>query len=179
LSSTSTAIQAFLDEMTTAVESTLRDYEKQMSGTFGSFEAMSEGLERYQETSSRYVADYEKIYKLSKLNRNLQQDMDKSLSNKSRQQYAELMEEIAQYAQEGVEMSAYDVEFLEKKIELRKAEIALQEAQNAKTAVIRRRDDMGNWGYVYTADQEKAADALQNYEDKLYEITKFNEETMN
>jgi hypothetical protein len=37
----------------------------------------------------------------------------------------ELQEEINKYTQEGVEMSAYDVEFLEKKIELRKAEIAL------------------------------------------------------
>jgi hypothetical protein len=31
------------------------------------------------------------------------------------------------------------------------------------------RDASGNYSYVYTADEEKTAEAEQNYEDKLYE----------
>jgi hypothetical protein len=39
------------------------------------------------------------------------------------------------------------------------AEIALEEAQNAKSTVRLQRDAEGNFGYVYTADQNKVADA--------------------
>jgi hypothetical protein len=39
------------------------------------------------------------------------------------------------------------------------AEIALQEAQNAKSTVRLQRDSEGNFGYVYTADSAAIADA--------------------
>jgi hypothetical protein len=39
------------------------------------------------------------------------------------------------------------------------AKIALEEAQNAKTTVRLQRDNEGNFGYVYTADQNLVADA--------------------
>jgi hypothetical protein len=44
-----------------------------------------------------------------------------------------LQKEINKYAEEGVEMSQYDLEYLQKKYDLRLAEIALEEAQNAKS----------------------------------------------
>jgi hypothetical protein len=37
------------------------------------------------------------------------------------------------------------------------AEIALEEAQNAKATVRLQRDAEGNFGYVYTADSEKVS----------------------
>jgi hypothetical protein len=54
------------------------------------------------------------------------------------------------------------------------AEIALEEAQNAKSTVRLSRDNEGNFGYVYTADEDKIADAQQAVEDKenaLYNIS--------
>jgi hypothetical protein len=39
------------------------------------------------------------------------------------------------------------------------AEIALEEAQNAKSTVRLQRDAEGNFGYVYTADANQVADA--------------------
>jgi hypothetical protein len=60
-----------MDEMTAIVEATMREFEQRLAGSFKSFEAMTEGLSRFQEVSQRYVSDYEKFYKLSKLNRDL------------------------------------------------------------------------------------------------------------
>jgi hypothetical protein len=48
------------------------------------------------------------------------------------------------------------------------AEQALKDAQNAKSVVKLTRDSEGNYGYVYTADQNAIDNAEQNYEDKLY-----------
>jgi hypothetical protein len=52
-------------------------------------------------------------------------------------------------------MSKYELDHLRKKYDLRLAEIALEEAQNAKSQVRMRRDSEGNWSYVYTADANK------------------------
>jgi vacuolar-type H+-ATPase subunit E/Vma4 len=53
------------------------------------------------------------------------------------------------------------------------AEIALEEAQSAKSTVRLQRDAEGNFGYVYTADESKTAEAEQKLEDaqnRLYNI---------
>jgi hypothetical protein len=39
------------------------------------------------------------------------------------------------------------------------AEVALEDARNAKSTVRLKRDSAGNYGYVYTADQDKIAEA--------------------
>jgi hypothetical protein len=57
-------------------------------------------------------------------------------------------------------MSDYDLGYLQKKYDLLQAEIALRDAQNAKNTVRLSRDSEGNYGYVYTADQN-AIDAAQ------------------
>ena len=36
------------------------------------------------------------------------------------------------------------------------------------------RDSEGNWGYVYTADQDAVAEAENNYADKLYAMQEAN-----
>jgi hypothetical protein len=48
---------------------------------------------------------------------------------------------------------------LQQEYEVLKAKIALEEAQNAKSIVRLQRDSEGNFGYVYTADEDKVADA--------------------
>jgi hypothetical protein len=56
-------------------------------------------------------------------------------------------------------MSRYDLEHLQKKYELELAKIALEEAQNAKSTVRLTKDSEGNFGYVYSADQDAIDDA--------------------
>jgi hypothetical protein len=70
-----------------------------------------------------------------------------------------LQNELNAYQAEGVKMSKYDLEYLQKKYDLRVAEIALEEAQNAKDTVRLTRDASGNYGYVYTANQKNVAEA--------------------
>jgi hypothetical protein len=44
---------------------------------------------------------------------------------------------------------------------LRKARIALEEAGVNNQIVRMQRDNEGNWSYIYTADQDRIADAEQ------------------
>jgi hypothetical protein len=102
--------------------------------------------------------------------------MDDTDSVRGKAELRELQEEINKLQASGTEMTKHDLDYLRKKYELRVAEIALEEAQNAKSQVRMRRDSEGNWSYVYTADEDATANAQQNYEDKLYEIQKLEQD---
>ena len=75
-------------------------------------------------------------------------------------------------------MSEYELNFLQKKYELYQAQIALEEAQNAKSQVRMTRDANGNMSYTYTADQEAIDKAEQGYNDALYNLMNLNQEQL-
>jgi hypothetical protein len=83
-------------------------------------------------------------------------DADSLLAN---QKLSSLLDEINEKRESGVEMSQYELDTLQKKYDLRLAEIALEEAQNAKSSMRLVRNASGNWSYVYSADQDKIDEA--------------------
>ena len=176
MSSWESALEAAADAFETAVDNTISSFEKAMAGTFGSLEELQGAFDQSTEISERYVADYKEIYELSKLNRDIMKSMDETDNIKAKRMLRDLQEEINELQESNVQMSEYDLEHLRAKYELRLAEIALEEAQNAKSQVRMRRDSEGNYSYVFTADESKVAEAQQNYEDKLYEMQELNSE---
>lgn len=174
----SDTLQSIADDFQNAVDTATSAFEESMTGIYGSYEKMQEAFDQQQKIGDRYVEDYKKIYELSKLNRDLNKSIDSTDSIKSKQALRDLQEEINALQESDAEMSEYDLEYLRKKYDLRVAEIALEEAQNAKSQVRMQRDAEGNWGYVYTADEAKIDSAQQNYEDKLYAMQEFNQAYM-
>ena len=170
------ALQASRDAFLAETEMELEAFEKKMAGVYGSFDNMQKEFNRQSEKNDRYLQDYEKLYELSKLNRDLSNKIDDTTNLKAKKELAKLQEEILEYQKDGVKMSDYDLKFLQKRYDLKLAEIALEEAQNAKTQVRLTRDSEGNYSYTYTADEDSIAKAQQNYEDKLYEISNLSNE---
>lgn len=169
VSSWGAALQQAADIFTDQMDRAFEELEDDLAGTFKSFDELSAAMDRQQQVSDRFMDAGKKQYELSKLNRKLQQDLDKTDNVKAQRELLKLQKEIEGYQESGVEMSERDLTALQKKYELRLAEIALEDAQNAKSQVRLTRDSKGNFGYVYTADESKVADAQQNYEDKLEE----------
>ena len=176
LSDWEAALQAARDAFLAETDMQLKQLEEKMAGTYGTIANMQEAFKRESEVRERYLQDYEKIYELSKLNRELMKKMDETSNLKAKREMANLQEEILKYQKEGREMSDYDLKYLKKKYELKLAEIALEESQKAKTQVRLTRDSEGNYSYTYTADEDSMAKAQQTYEDKLYEITNLSNE---
>lgn len=145
-------------------------FAKSMAGIYGSFDRMSEVFGQQSELNAQYVADYKKIYELSKLTRNIQNQIDNTDSVAAKQTLKDLQQEITELQASGTKLSQYDLDYLQKKYDLRVAEIALEEAQNAKSQVRLQRMADGSWGYVYTQNAEAVENAQQNYEDKLYAL---------
>ena len=165
------ALEASRDAFLKETEIEMKALEEQMAGTYGTIEEMQKEFDRKQEINERYLEDYERMYELTKLNRELTKKMDETSNVKAKQELAKLQEEILGYQEEGRKMSDYDLEYLQKRYDLKLAEIAMEEAQNAKTQVRLTRDSEGNYSYTYTADEDSMAESQQTYEDKLYEIT--------
>ena len=158
------------------MEKLVTDYNKTMGGTFGNLDYLQEAYERQKDISNQYVQDYEKLYQLSQLSRDISKSIDDTDSIKSKERLRALQKEINALQMSNTKMSEYDLEVLRKRFELEQARLNLGEAKNSKSQVRLQRDSEGNWGYVYTADEDEVAKAEEEYENKLYEYQKLNHE---
>ena len=166
--------QAAKDMYEDTLDSIMTNFETKMSGLAGSLDELSKAYERQTDIDEVYVDDYEKIYQLSKLSRQLNKSIDDTSQIKNKEKLKKLQQEITKAQESGVKLSQYDLDVLQKKYELELARQELEESRNAKSKVTMQRDSEGNYGYVYTADANAVADAEQNYEDKLHEYQQLN-----
>ena len=167
-----TSLQTAADAFAGAVEDATNALKDAMAGIAGSADDMARSFEQQKEITGRFLEDYEKAYQLSKLNRDITNSIDTTDSIKGKRELYKLQQELLALQEDGVQVTHYESDELRARYELRLAEIALEEAQNAKSQVRMRRDSEGNWSYVYTADQANVDKAQQNYEDKLYAYEK-------
>jgi TP901 family phage tail tape measure protein len=70
-------------------------------------------------------------------------------------------EEIAKLNQKN-KLTQYDIDELKARLEIKKQELALEEAQQNKSNLRLRRDSQGNYTYQYTADEDAVDEAEKN-----------------
>ena len=137
-----------------------------------SFEQLTTQMERAASLQEEYLTSTNQIYETTKMMRAAQQEIDKTTNTVAKNKIANFIAETKQLQNQS-KLSQYELDVQQAKYDLLLAEIALQEAQNAKSTVRLQRDAEGNFGYVYTADSSAIADATQKYEDTqnaLYNI---------
>ena len=179
MSSWEEALQAAADRWGQAVDKIIEEMEDKLAGMYGSLSELQEAYDRASDLDDQYLEDYDQIYELSKLTRDINNSIDDTDNIAAKEQYKELVEEINELEANGTKLSEYDLSVLQKKFELRQAQMALEEAQNAKSSVGMVRGEDGNYSYVYTANDEDVANAEQNYEDKLHEMQQLNGDYIN
>ena len=170
------ALEAARTLFTNNVNRAISDMENAIAGSFESLAYMQSFYNQQKELDDLYLDDYEKTYELNKIMRQVNRSIDETDNIRAKQKLQEIQTEINKAAEEENELSQQDLDILQKKYELKMAEIALEEAQNAKTQVRLTKNDAGSWTYVYTANQANIDKAQQDYEDKLYALQKANEE---
>ena len=173
-----TALQAAADAFGEDVQQIAENFSEAVSGIYKNLEELQEAFDRQKEVNDRYLEGYEKTYEISKLNRQIAQSIDKTDNIGSQKELRDLQKQLLAMNEAGVEVSQKDIEYMQKKYDLMIAEQAFKDAQNAKSVVRLQRDSKGNFGYVYTADQNNVDSAQANYEEKLYQMQKFGEESL-
>ena len=139
------------------------ELEKALTGGV-SFEDMETSLKRVNGLQEEFLTTTNKAYETEKIMRTAQNALDSSTNQVAKQKLQNFIQETKQLQNQS-KLSKYELEIQQAKYDLLTAEIALRDAQEAKTTVRLKRDAQGNLGYVYTADQKKVNDALQKFED--------------
>lgn len=168
-------VQAIEDNWVDAVEKVVAVQKK------GLLNDIDYAVDRYDDLvdlNDLYLSNSKKIYELNKLNRTILQDISKTDNVAAKSKLKDVLEEVNALQNSNAQMSEYELKTLQAKYDLRLAEIALEEAQEAKSQVRLVRDNEGNWGYMYTADAEEVSKAEQDVEDKMQALQDIQEETM-
>lgn len=153
-----------------------------LSNALSPFETLEDFQDKYEKAKTineEYLDDAERLYELNKLNRQLNLQLADTNDLLAKQKLKDIQQEIHDLQADGVQMSQYDLEYLQKKYDLQLAEIALMEQQNSKTSMRLVRDAAGNWTYAYDADEEKIEDATQKYEDAVHELGQLSKDYIN
>lgn len=157
----------------TNLEKAVYDFGQVVSGGIG-LDLLQDKYDHYIEKDERYLDKVNEAYQTTSWFNKLQQDIDKATNSATKERLKALQEEI-NLRREGGKLSQYDLDILNAKYEVLKAQMALEDAQNAKNNMQLVRDRQGNWNYQYTADPNEVAGAEQDLldaENEWYNIAK-------
>lgn len=173
LSSAQSAMETAQEIYTQAIEKAVYDFGQAISGGIG-LDLLQDKFDHYIETEERYLDKVNEAYEVASWYNKLQTDIDNTTNSTMKEQLKALQDEINIRRQNNT-LSEYDLEILEAKYNVLQAQMALEDAQNAKNELRLVRDSQGNWNYQYTADADQIADAEQNLldaENEWYNIAK-------
>ena len=129
-----------------------------------SFDEITVSMTRRSTLQEDFLTTTNKIYETTKLMRTAQQAIDSATNTQSKRKLKAFMDETKQL-QNQEKLSTFELDVQQKKYDLLLAEIALRDAENAKSTVRLTRTADGGFGYVYTADENKVAETQQAYAD--------------
>ena len=166
------ALQKAADNFKDTMEMISDAFGKAVSGTAGSLSNLQEYFDMQNKINDEFLPTYQQIYNLSKLTRDVNNAINNTDNIKGKERLKKLQQDILAAQQSGKKLNEYDVGLLERRLELEKAQIALEEQRNAKSVVRMTRDNEGNWSYTYTQNPDELNKAQQNYDDKLNALEK-------
>lgn len=158
------------------MDNIVKEFEDGISPIYGSIEALQDAITRANELNDQYLSDADKTYELNKLRRQIEGSINDTDIIPHKQALNKLQDELNKKLKDGSKISEYDLKILQSKYELELARQKLEDVQNSNETVRLTRDNNGNWGYIYSANEDKIAEAEQEYEDKLNAYQKANEE---
>ena len=162
-----------MDTLTNTLGQAKKEFQKAVFGdSTYTIEDMINKISRMNQVQEEFLTDTNKLYETNKLIRQAQLDMDKTSNQRAKQQYNDYIKSIEQLQKKG-KLSAFELELAQADYEILQKKIALEEARDAKNQVRLTRDSEGNYGYVYTANQDNIAQAEQEFADaqnKRYNI---------
>lgn len=170
------ALERARDIFEEEMDNIVKEFEDGVSPIYGSIEALQDAITRANELNDQYLNDTDKTYELNKLRRQIEGSIDDTDIIPHKQALNKLQDELNKKLKDGSKISEYDLKILQSKYELELARQKLEDVQNSNETVRLTRDNNGNWGYVYSANEDKIAEAEQEYEDKLNAYQKANEE---
>lgn len=169
------SMKAWTESLKEVVLNELKGFDKEFANAIlgdMTFDEMTQNLQYAQSLQEEYLTDTNKIYETNKLINEAQKQIDATTNGVAKQKLKNFINQTKELEKQN-KLSKFELDIRKAEYDVMLAEIALQEAQQAKSAVRLRRDSEGNFGYIYTADAGQVADAEQRLADAqnaLYNI---------
>lgn len=161
LSATQQAMEAAKSIYSNALDEIFYEFEQKMSKGMG-YDLLQSKYTRTKEEDDRFLDGVNRFVETQTLNNKLQQSINAATSDYAKSTLKALEEEFAQ-RQSNADLSEYDLKIMEAKYNMTLKQIALEEAQNAKSKVRLVRGANGNYNYLFTADNNDINQKQQEY----------------
>lgn len=161
LSATQQAMQAAQSIYSNALDEIFYEFEQKMSKGMG-YDLIQSKYNRTKEEDDRFLDGVNRFVETQTLNNKLQQSINAATTDYAKSTLKALEEEFAQ-RQSNTDLSEYDLKIMEAKYNMTLKQIALEEAQNAKSKVRLVRGANGNYNYLFTADNNDINQKQQEY----------------
>ena len=179
------AQQELLEKTSDTIEEMLEMYERGVqsildkwigsTGMGDDLDWIAEEWELINRNADYYLDDVNAAYEIQKLQGKYLDLLDDSNGLDVQNQITQQMAQQLGYLREKDKLSEYDVQYANAQLEILQKTIALQEAQRNKSQLQLRRDNQGNYSYVYTADENdtRAAQSdLLDAQNNAYNLSK-------
>jgi hypothetical protein len=151
---TEAVLQALKSDYENTIHSISKEFETSITGSYKTIQDLLDDYNWYTEVEERHLSTAKQLYEMSKLNRQINQSISDGVTSQSKERLRALQEVINKQAELN-ELTEYDVKQMQLQYKLALALDALENAQGSKDTVRLIRDQNGNYGYQYTADEEK------------------------
>lgn len=179
------AQQELLEKASDTIEEMLDMYERGVNdildkwigstGMGDDLDWIAEEWELINRNADYYLDDVNAAYEIQKLQGKYLDLLDNANGLDIQNQITQQMAQQLGYLREKDKLSEYDVQYANAQLEILQKQIALQEAQRNKSQLQLRRDNQGNYSYVYTADENDTRAAqgdLLDAQNNAYNLSK-------
>ena len=177
---TQSAMITAVKNLQTQWENSIKKIFKQLKDTTygGNMEAALEDWDKMNWHSDRYLDSLERATGLLNLQDKYQKLINKTTNTKTQAELAKLEEQQLDALSQKEHLREIDLKLQEQQLAVLEAQIALEDAQQAKTKLRLRRDSQGNYTYQYVADEDDIAEKTQNYINALAEYRNMSKEAL-
>lgn len=152
-----------------SIKAAIKDFDEGIKGLHGSLTDLENDYAYYQEEQGRYLGTVKELFEIQKLTNKIDNSIADSTTSTSKQRLSALKDEI-KAMHEKRDLTEYDLKMMELQYKHALALDALEQQKNAKSVVRLTRDENGNYGYQYTANEDDVNKAQQDVDDALQAI---------
>lgn len=161
-------ISLMIEKVKNTIQQGYQDIEKTYTNDLG-WDAINQQMSLAEKLGDKYLTKTNQAYEMSKLISQVNRDIDKTNNSNSKIRLRNFTTELENLKNTN-QLSKNSLAIEQAKYEVLKAELALEEARDAKSTVRLQRDNEGNFGYVYTADRDNISDAEANLAQKQNDL---------
>lgn len=161
LEATAQAMEAAKNIYSNALDDIFYEFENKMTRGLG-FDQLQAKYNRTKDEDNRFLDGVNRFVETQDLNNRVQESIAKASTDYAKSTLKALQDEFAE-RQANADLSEYDLKIMEAKYNMTLKQIALEEAQNAKSKVRLVRGANGNYNYLFTADEADINNKQQEY----------------